>query len=59
MAQVYDDYSGGRAGRAPTDSLDGVADHSGGGLVLLALAITAAFGVLGAAGIEVVAFLLG
>ena len=58
MAQVYDDYSG-RTGRVASDSWDSAPEQSGGGLVFLALAITAAFGVLGAAGTEVVAFLLG
>ncbi|HKE53021.1 MAG TPA: hypothetical protein VKE25_16065 [Actinomycetes bacterium] len=58
MAQVEDDHSEGPSGRA-TDGPDAHLEGTGGGLVMLALAITAAFGVLGAAGIEVVAFLLG
>lgn len=58
MAQAYEDYSG-RTARVPAESPDAQPERAGGGLVLLALAITAVFGVLGAAGIEVVAFLLG
>jgi hypothetical protein len=57
MAQVDDDHSE-RASRKVADSSDAQLEGTGGGLVMLALAITAAFGVLGAAGIEVVAFLL-
>ncbi|HEX2498670.1 MAG: hypothetical protein ACRDWG_17105 [Actinomycetes bacterium] len=57
MAQVDDDHSERASGKV-ADSLDAQLEGTGGGLVMLALAITAAFGVLGAAGIEVVAFLL-
>jgi hypothetical protein len=58
MAHVRDDQ-GERASEGTADSSDVQPDGPGGGLVLLALAITAAFGVLGAAGMQVVAYLLG
>lgn len=58
MAHEHDDQ-GGRAPGGTADGPDVLPDGLGGGLLLLALAITAAFGVLGAAGIEVVAYLLG
>jgi len=58
MAHVDDDHGESAPDRA-ADSQDVHLEGAGGGIVVLALAITAAFGVLGAAGIEVVAFLLG
>ena len=58
MAHGRDDQ-GGRASGETADGSDAQLDGPNGGLVLLALAITAGFGVLGAAGMQVVAFLLG
>jgi hypothetical protein len=58
MAHVGGDQ-GGDASGGTAEGSDLLPDGPAGGLVLLALAITAAFGVLGAAGIEVVAYLLG
>ena len=58
MAQVYDEYRG-PTSRAAAADWESLPERSGGGIVLLALAITAVFGALGAAGVEVVAFLLG
>ncbi|MCI0687028.1 MAG: hypothetical protein L0Y54_07310 [Sporichthyaceae bacterium] len=59
MAQVYEEYRGPTSRAAAAESWESLPERSGGGIVLLALAITAVFGALGAAGIEVVAFLLG
>lgn len=55
---TYDECSG-RSSRPANDSWDASPERSGGGIVLLALAVSAVFGALGVVGIEVVALLMG